>query len=198
MNTQAAARYETPDAGGVIESYRQVFARQRLFAEHAFDQLDDTGFFKAPGDGLNSVAVIAQHIAGNLQSRWTDFLTTDGEKNTRNRDAEFELAEHTPESRAQIMKSWEHGWDCLLGTLDSLTDDDLNKAVTIRTVEHSVPLALARGTDHIAFHVGQINVLARLYVGSDAWAWFTLPPGGTKAFNERLRSEHDPSHEPPT
>lgn len=188
MSERAQARFETGGEGGVINAYRQVLSRQKLFAEHAFNQLDDAGFFGSPGEGLNSVAIITRHIAGNLASRWTDFLTTDGEKQTRDRDAEFELTEHTPDSRAQIMQAWELGWSRVLGTLDSLTDDDLIKVVTIRTVPHSVPLAIARSLDHIAFHVGQINVIARLYVGTDSWEWFTLPPGGTKAFNEEMRS----------
>jgi len=185
------ARFESDGSDlFVIESHSAVFARQKAFAEHAFGQLDDAGFFRPPGNGLNSVAIIAQHIAGNLASRWTDFLTTDGEKEFRDRDAEFVLTDHTPEARAKLMADWERGWAVLLGTLASLTDNDLGKTVTIRAAPHTVALALARGLDHISFHVGQVNVIARLHVGSENWNWFTLPPGGTKAFNEQMRAKN--------
>lgn len=176
---------------GPVASARTVFVRQRAFAEHALDQLNDEQFFTAIAPGLNSPAVIVQHLAGNLLSRWTDFLTTDGEKPTRDRDAEFEAPQPAPAERAgvraQVMQQWERGWAVLFAAFDALTDADLQRVVTIRTVEHSVALAIARQLDHYAFHVGQLNVIARFMVGTERWKWFTLPPGGTKAFNEQLR-----------
>lgn len=178
----------------VIPSAHAVFTRQKAFAEHAFNQLDDPAFFRALAPGLNPVAVIARHMAGNLLSRWTNFLTTDGEKQTRDRDAELAPypADMTPPqraaTRAQVMADWDRGWAALFAALDSLTEADLARTVTIRTVEHSVALAIMRQLDHYAFHVGQINTIARALVGTDNWKWFTLPPGTTAAFNAELKS----------
>lgn len=175
---------------GSVASARTVFARQKAFAEHALDQLSDEQFFTAIAPGLNSPAVIVQHLAGNLLSRWTDFLTTDGEKATRDRDAEFAAPHPEPfeqaGARARIMQQWDQGWQTLFATLDGLGDSDLARIVTVRTVEHSVVLAIARQVDHYAFHVGQLNVIARVMVGTANWKWFTLPPGGTRAFNAAL------------
>jgi len=177
----------------VVPSAHAVFNRQKAFAEHAFAQLDDPAFFATLAPGLNPVAVIARHMAGNLQSRWTDFLTTDGEKQTRDRDAELAPypADMTPPeraaARAQVMTEWDRGWAILFTALDALTEADLARTVTIRTVEHSVALAIMRQLDHYAFHVGQINLIARALVGTDHWKWFTLPPGGTADFNAGLR-----------
>jgi len=179
-------RYESPPPAGTIDTWRSVFERQRAFAEHAFDQLDDDGFFRVLAPGLNSVAVIANHIGGNLRSRFTDFLTTDGEKPDRDRDREFVVPHPSPAARGEIVERWEGGWATLFATLDALTPDDLPKVVLIRGVPHPVHAAVLRQLDHYSFHVGQINVIARQIVGTDNWQWFTLPPGGTKAFNERL------------
>lgn len=188
------ARFTQDSNLGPIASARTVFARQKAFAEHALDQLTDEQFFTAIAPGLNAPAVIVQHLAGNLFSRWTDFLTTDGEKSTRDRDAEFEAPHPAPgeraAARAQIMQQWEGGWAVLFAAFDALTEVDIARTVTIRTVEHSVALAIARQLDHYAFHVGQLNVIARFMVGTDRWKWFTLPPGGTRGFNEQLRNRH--------
>jgi len=185
-NTRPDTRYTSPPPAELVPAWRAVFERQKAFGEHAFGQLDDAGFFRSPGEGLNSVAVIAQHIAGNLHSRFTDFLTTDGEKAWRDRDAEFVSPGPTGASRAHLMAQWESGWRTLFGALDALAPEDLSREVTIRGVPHPVHAALARAIDHYAFHVGQINVIARLHVGSAGWKWFTLPPGGTAAFNASL------------
>ena len=170
-----------------ISVWIQVFERQKAFGEHAFNQLSDEQFFAVLSPGLNSCAIIANHLAGNMLSRWTDFLTTDGEKPTRDRDTEFDPpSEHTREERARIMERWESGWSVLFGTLGSLASDDLSKIVTIRSVDHPVHAAVLRQIDHYSFHIGQINIIARMQVGTESWQWFTLPPGGTKAFNQRL------------
>lgn len=178
--------YESELPLDTLAVWRQIFDRQRAFAEHAFGQLDDAGFFRVLAPGLNSVAVIANHVAGNLHSRFTDFLTTDGEKPDRDRDSEFVVPDPSPAARAEIMRRWDAGWATLFTTLDSLTPDDLSRTVLIRAVPHPVHAAVLRQLDHYSFHVGQINVIARQIVGTDRWKWFTLPPGGTKAFNERL------------
>jgi Protein of unknown function (DUF1572) len=183
MNTQFA----TPLPDDMIQVWVQVFGRQKAFGEHAFNQLADDQFFTILAPGLNSCAIIANHLAGNMLSRWTDFLTSDGEKATRDRDSEFDApSEHTPEQRAKIMERWERGWKVLFQTLNGLSIEDLSKTVTIRSVPHSVHAAVARQLDHYSFHIGQINIIARQLVGTESWEWFTLPPGGTKAFNEKL------------
>ena len=183
MTTQ----YTTPLPNDLIAGWIQVFERQKAFAHHAFDQLDDAQFFAILTPGLNSCAIIANHLAGNMISRFTEFLTTDGEKPDRDRDSEFiPPAEHTAEQRARIMARWEQGWGELLGTLAGLTGDDIGKTVMIRSVPHPVHAAIARQLDHYSFHVGQINIIARQLVGTDHWTWFTIAPGGTKAFNAGL------------
>lgn len=174
----------------MLQVWIQIFERQKAFGEHAFDQLADEQFFAVLAPGLNSCAIIANHIAGNQISRWTDFLTTDGEKPTRDRDTEFDPpANHSPEERAKIMARWERGWAALFGTLDSLTVDDLSKIVKIRGVDHPVHAAVLRQIDHSSFHIGQINIIARQLVGTENWQWFTLAPGATKAFNKELMGE---------
>jgi hypothetical protein len=180
-------KYTTPLPNDLIAVWLSVFERQKAFGEHAFNQLSDEQFFAVLAPGLNSCAIIANHIAGNLISRFTDFLTSDGEKPDRDRDSEFDAPDaHSPEARAQIMRRWETGWGVLFNTLSTLTIDDMSKTVTIRSVPHPVHAAMARAMDHYSFHIGQINIIARQLVGTAKWEWFTLPPGGTKAFNARL------------
>jgi len=184
------AQYAKPLSNDMVTVWRQVFERQKAFGEHAFNQLSNEQFFAILAPGLNSCAIIANHLAGNMLSRRTDFLTTDGEKANRDRDTEFEPpAEHTSEERAKIMERWGLGWSVLFAALDSLTAEDLSKIITIRKVEHPVHAAVVRQIDHYSFHIGQINIIARQLVGTDEWKWFTLPPGGTKAFNKELMGE---------
>ncbi len=194
VNVQSSSEYsyEKPIPPDAIAVWRQVFERQKAFGEHAFNQLGDEQFFAILSPGLNSCGVIANHLAGNMISRWTDFLITDGEKANRDRDSEFEPpAEHTQQSRGQIMDRWEQGWATLFGTLDSLAVDDLTKIVTIRKVDHPVHAAVLRQIDHYSFHIGQINIIARQLVGTDDWKWFTLAPGATEAFNKKLMGESE-------
>jgi Protein of unknown function (DUF1572) len=180
-------QYQSPLPSDTIAVWKGVFQRQRSFALHAFDQLTDEQFFAILAPGLNSCAIIANHLAGNMLSRWTDFLTTDGEKPTRDRDAEFDPpSEHTVDERAKIMERFEQGWSALFSALDHLTPEDLNKVVKIRAVDHPVHAAVIRQIDHYSFHIGQLNIIARQLVGTEHWNWFTLAPGETKAFNEKL------------
>jgi len=137
--------------------------------------LDDEAFIRLPGEAVNSVALIVKHLAGNLRSRWTDFLTTDGDKPGRNRDGEFVLSE--ADTRAALMAAWEQGWQAILGTIGSLTEADLARTVTIRGEPHTVQQAVLRGTMHAAYHVGQILYLARLV--NPAAPWLTIAPGAS-------------------
>tara|TARA_A100000171_G_scaffold48883_1_gene56993 strand:- start:36 stop:605 length:570 start_codon:yes stop_codon:yes gene_type:complete len=184
------SQYTTPLPNDLIAVWLGVFERQKSFGEHAFNLLSDEQFFTILTPGLNSCAIIANHIAGNLISRFTDFLTTDGEKPDRDRDSEFNTPQtHTPQARAEIMDRWETGWGVLFDTLGSLTMEDIGKVVTIRSVPHPVHAAMARAMDHYSFHIGQINIIARQQVGTENWQWFTLPPGGTKAFNAKTMGD---------
>lgn len=183
-------RYEDSNLASPLAAAAIVFARQRVFAEHCFAQLSDEQFLHRPatttGDAMNSVAQIANHIAGNLKSRFTNFLAEDGEKPWRNREAEF--GEVT--DRDAVMRHWAEGWDVLGDCLASLGEDDLQKTVTIRQVPHSVAMAITRQVDHYGYHVGQIAFIGRMLVGDAKWQWFTLAPGDTQAFNDALARRH--------
>ena len=145
--------------------------------------LDDEGFFRQPAEQANSVAIVVKHLAGNLLSRWTDFLTSDGDKPSRNRDGEFVIGAR--DSRSDLRAQWEAGWKTLLRTIDSLKDDDLDKTVTIRGEPHTVRQALLRGLTHVTYHVGQITYLSRLYQPNAPW--LTIAPGQSRAHKPNYR-----------
>jgi len=155
-----------------LTDIRRVFTNYRTLAERALEQVSDEQLSTAIDSEANSIAVIMQHIAGNLISRWTDFLTTDGEKPDRNREGEFD---DVTRSRGELMQRWERGFSVLFDSLDSLTDADLAKTVYIRREAHSVPKAIIRSVDHVAYHTGQILFIARL-VHSGEWDYITMKP----------------------
>ena len=163
------------------------FKKSKELAERAFAQLDDMQFFKSPDNSVsNSVALTVKHLAGNMRSRWTDFLTTDGEKADRNRDTEFELIDDT---RASLMTKWESSWKILFDTLNSLSEDDLSKTITIRGESHTVTQAIFRQLTHYAYHVGQIVYTARNLVGSN-WKTLSVAKGKSKEFEKLTRDKH--------
>ncbi|MEX1139678.1 MAG: DUF1572 family protein [Bacteroidota bacterium] len=141
-------------------------------AEQAIAQVKDGYLFAVLDPESNSIAIIMKHMAGNMRSRWTDFLTTDGEKPSRNRDAEFET--QSSETRKEILAAWESGWTCTLDAIASLTPDDLGKTVTIRGEAHSVIAAVNRQLIHYGAHVGQIVLMAKHYAGAD-WKTLSIP-----------------------
>jgi hypothetical protein len=159
-----------------------VFRSNKTWADKAIVQLPDDRLRLALDANTNSIAVIMKHVAGNLLSRWTDFLTTDGEKPWRHRDAEF--VDDFP-TRQDLVQYWESGWNCLFATLEGLTGPDLAKTVTIRGEPHSVPLALQRSLAHCGYHVGQIILIARILAG-DTWDTITIPRGGSAGFNQKV------------
>ncbi|HEY4234988.1 MAG TPA: DinB family protein [Lacipirellulaceae bacterium] len=161
-----------------------TFRKQKSLAERGVAQLSDDQLRAALDPNTNSIAVIMKHVGGNLRSRWTDFLSSDGEKSWRNRDDEFV---ETFASRDEMMQAWEAGWAALFATLESLTDADLDREVTIRDEVHSVPLAILRALDHCGYHTGQIVLTARLLVGNNNWQTLTSPCGQSQQFNERFR-----------
>ncbi len=161
------------------EARRSLRGHKRL-AEAAMAQLSDDELFRAIDAESNSAAVIVKHMAGNMRSRFSDFLTTDGEKPDRNRDGEFEMTAAT--ARAEVMGWWDSGWQIVFSALDSLKPEDLGRTVTIRNEPHSVLQAINRQVAHYAYHVGQIVFLAKHLKGS-AWQSLSIPRGQSQQFN---------------
>ena len=149
-------------------------------ADKAVAQTSDDSFFATLDPEANSIALIMKHMAGNMRSRWTDFLTTDGEKPDRDRDREFETA--STDTRAAVTAQWEDGWDRLLAAITPLSPADLPKTVRVRGEAHSVLEAINRQMTHYAAHVGQIVLLAKHYAGSN-WQTLSIPRGKSKDFD---------------
>ena len=160
-----------------LEEILFSFRRQQELAEKAFCQVADEDFFRKPGEHSNSLAAVVKHVAGNLASRWTDFLTTDGDKPWRDRDAEFVIGPE--DTRPALLGAWERGWSALFQTLGGLQEADLLRKVTIRREEHAVFQAIHRSLTHTAYHVGQIVYLSRLLT-PEGWEWITIPPGQSR------------------
>ena len=157
------------------------FRYHKQLAEAAVGQLPDAKLHEPLDENTNAIAVIMKHVAGNLRSRFTDFLTSDGEKPWRDRDREFA---DTFGSRDELMEFWEEGWNCLLVALESLGEEDLGRTVTIRGEPHSVSLAVARSLAHCAYHVGQIVLVARV-LAKDNWQTLTIARGQSAAHNQQ-------------
>jgi len=158
----------------------QTFASYKQLAEQAISQVSDEALHQPLDSETNSIAIIAKHIAGNLKSRWTDFLTTDGEKPWRDRDDEFI---DTFADRAELLGHWEAGWQALFTTLKSLAPEDYSRTVEIRGEPHTVALAATRSLTHTAYHVGQIVMIARILAGEN-WQTLTIPRGQSQQFNK--------------
>lgn len=172
----------------LITSIDAEYRRYRALADGALAQVPDAALvIPGPNDG-NSIAVICWHVAGNLQSRFTDFLTADGEKPWRQREEEF--AERVV-TRAELESKWNAGWEVLFGAIDALTDADLTRTVTIRQQPLAVHEALHRSLAHVSYHVGQIVYLAHALVGP-AWRYLSIAPGGTAAYNANPTKERAP------
>lgn len=168
----------------MTESYVQLvtreFRRLQSLAERAMSQLSDEQFFAIPSAGDNSAAVIVKHVGGNLVSRWTDFLTSDGEKPGRDRDTEFQIG--PSDTREQLLHVWGRGWLALFQALEPLGNSDLARVVIIRGEPLSVLQAVNRQLTHYAYHVGQIVYLAKHYCGP-AWRTLSIPSGRSAEFN---------------
>lgn len=165
-----------------VEAFEQEFRKTRAACEGAMRQVDDAGLHARINERQNSIAVIVQHLHGNMLSRWTDFLNSDGEKPTRNREGEF--AERGL-SRQELMRLWEEGWECVFDALAALSDADLARTVEIRNEPHTVALAIVRQIAHYSWHAGQIALIAKHLVG-EKWNYLTVPPGGSDAFNRKM------------
>ena len=165
-----------------LESAIAKYQAQKDLAQRAIAQLGDEQLHQPLDENTNSVAIILKHLAGNMLSRWTDFLTTDGEKEWRNRDSEF--VDDFP-SRDDLMAFWQRGWDCLFATLSTLTVGDLTRSVPIRGKPHNVIEAIHRELDHYGYHVGQIVLTARV-LAKDNWTTLTIPRGKSQEYNRRV------------
>ncbi len=159
-----------------------LFRYYKRLAERAMEQVTDEQLFAVLDPEANSIAIIVKHMAGNMRSRWTDFLTTDGEKPNRNRDSEFV---DPPATRNQLLAEWEHGWSCVFNAVEPLTDADLGRTVTIRGEAHSVMQAINRQLAHYAHHVGQIVLLAK-HFACDRWQSLSVPRNQSAEFNRKV------------
>jgi hypothetical protein len=165
-----------------LEDSLALFAYYKKLAERAMAQVADEQLFTAIDPEANSIGIVVKHMAGNMRSRWTDFLSSDGEKPDRNRDQEFETP---PATRAALLALWESGWACLFSALQPLTDADLARTVTIRGEKHSVMQAINRQLAHYPHHIGQIVLLAKHFAG-DRWQSLSIPRRGSADFNARV------------
>ena len=159
-----------------------IFHQYKMLAEKAFAQLSDAQLTVQLDAESNSIAQIVKHMAGNMRSRWTDFLTADGEKSDRDRDSEFVAA---PRNREEMLQLWEAGWACLFGALEPLSDADLGHTVTIRGEPHSVMQAIQRQVAHYALHIGQIVFIAK-HLKSTEWISVSVPKNRSADFNARV------------
>ncbi len=174
MSDSATNNY-LDDARSSFESYKRL-------AERALEQVSDDEFFARVDEESNSLALIVKHIAGNLHSRWRDFLTTDGEKPSRHRDTEFEL---TGDTRESLMRFWKSGWQTLFEALEPLIEEDFSRTVTIRGEPHTMVEAINRQLTHYAYHVGQIVFLAK-HLRSTEWKTLSVSRNRSSEFNRSL------------
>lgn len=165
-----------------LEDALELFRYYKRLAERAMEQVTDEQLFAAIDSESNSIAIIVKHMTGNMRSRWTDLLTSDGEKPNRNRDSEFEDAPRTSE---ELMELWDSGWSCMFGALEPLTESDLGRKITIRGEAHSIMQAINRQLAHYPYHVGQIVLLAKHFAG-ESWHSLTVPRNGSAEFNRKV------------
>ena len=167
-----------------IESARFEFERYKTLGDRTFTQLSDHDIHRQFQE-CNSIAIIVKHMVGNMLSRWTNFLTEDGEKSWRNRESEFQ---DTYEDKAALVQAWEKGWYCLFHALNSIDSSNFDTPIHIRTEEHSIVAAVHRQLAHYANHVGQIVLLGTMIKG-DKWVSLSIPKGGSEKFNQsKMRS----------
>jgi len=168
-----------------LNSIKKQFEYYKSIGEKTFDQLDEKDFFVPFNEESNSIAIIVKHLWGNMKSRWTDFLTTDGEKEWRNRDLEFESF---TKSKDELLTKWNDGWKCLFDALNSVNEENFKTKIYIRNQEHSVFEAINRQFAHYSYHIGQIVYAARLIKGSK-WKNLTIPKGKSSYFNKEKFSK---------
>lgn len=170
-----------PTASYIADSLA-IFRKYKSLGEKAIAQVADEQLAAVLDSESNSIAVIVKHLAGNMRSRFTDFLASDGEKPDRNRDSEFEAP---PATRAELLRLWESGWRCVFDAVEPLTDEDLSRSITIRSEPHSVLQAINRQMSHYAYHVGQIVFLAK-HFQSGSWKSLSIPRSKSQEFNRKV------------
>lgn len=169
---------DSPIVAAVVDEFQKI----KKLADKALEQLSDEQLERKLDAEANSIAIIMRHMAGNMRSRWVDFLTSDGEKPDRMRDREFEDVAQT---RAELMAEWEHGWQCVFDAITPLADTDLQRTVLIRSEPHSVYKAISRQVAHYAGHAYQILLLAKHLLGPN-WKTLSIPRGQSEEFNRRM------------
>ena len=162
-----------------LESIKKQFVYYKLLGDKTFAQLEDDKLFWQFNENSNSIATIVKHLWGNMLSRWTDFLSTDGEKDWRDRDAEFENDIKTKE---ELLYKWEEGWDCFFKAINSLKEEDLDKIIYIRNQGHTIMEAINRQLAHYPYHIGQIVFIGKMSCDTN-WVSLSIPKGNSKAFN---------------
>ena len=173
------------DMESYLESIKKQFEYYKALGDKTFGQLTDEQLFWQPNETSNSIGIIVGHLAGNMLSRWTDFMTSDGEKTWRNRDLEFELILKT---RKQLKDKWEAGWACLFAAINPLIPADLEKEIYIRNMGHTVTEAINRQLAHYAYHIGQIVFLAKL-AQNENWKSLSIPKGKSTDYNKEKFSK---------
>lgn len=173
-----------------LEDSLKQFRKYKELVEKSLVQVNDDEFFRRIDDESNSIAIIVKHLAGNMLSRWTDFLKSDGEKPDRNRDLEF--IDESGDSRERIIKSLDNGWKWLFEALQPLGPDDLEKVVMIRNEPHTVMQAINRQLTHYAYHIGQIVFLAK-HFNEHRWKSLSVPKGKSAEYNRKMRDKSEKS-----
>lgn len=168
-----------------LNSIIKQFEYYKSVGEKTFNQLNEDHLFWQYNDASNSISIIVNHLSGNMKSRWTDFLSSDGEKEWRNRDLEFESI---IKSKEELVSKWNEGWTCLFNALYAINESNFNQKIYIRNQEHSIIEAINRQLAHYAYHVGQIAYIGRMVKAND-WTSLTIPKGGSKSFNQNKFSK---------
>lgn len=168
-----------------LESAKKQFEYYKKLGDKTIAQLPDDKLFWQYNDESNSIAIIVKHLSGNMLSRWTDFLTSDGEKEWRHRDAEFE---NDIQTKTELIQKWNQGWDCLFNSLNSLTIEDLSKTIYIRNQGHSITEAINRQLAHYPYHVGQMVFIGKM-ICNEKWTSLSIPKGNSKSYNDEKFSK---------
>jgi uncharacterized damage-inducible protein DinB len=172
---------ETYPSNTWIDAARETVSSYRRMIDAIVEQLSDAELRARPAPNINSVAILLRHLGGNLRSRWTDFLTTDGEKPDRDRDSEFLDWDG---DRDSLIAYFDAGWDAMTSAMRQIDDSNIHQLILIRGERHPIAHALMRSIAHLSYHVGQMAMIARMVHGGD-WRWLTIPPGESAQYNER-------------
>lgn len=168
-----------------LESIHKQFTYYKMLGDKTLEQLSEEDLFWQHNPESNSIAIIVKHLWGNMRSRWTDFLTTDGEKEWRQRDTEFEA---DIKSKKELLEKWKEGWNCLFTALASVNKDNFDTVIYIRNMGHTITEAINRQLAHYAYHTGQIVFIGRMIKGEE-WKSLSIPKGGSKAYNAKKFSQ---------